>query len=118
MFWDDDLTDPVSDDVWEGCVLQTARTNTAKLESAFDAKKWDDISTLSQAREALGISRPSMHIKAQPGSPEWAAEVEAVRVRVQGVRGRLVMFPLRFLHGAALEPGIMAQLLVGRRLFQ
>ena len=38
MWWDNDLTDPAADDVWEDVVLATARDNTAKLEAAFDGK--------------------------------------------------------------------------------
>ena len=122
MWWDYDLTDPVADDVWEDVVLATARGNTRKLEAAFDGKAWDEMGTISEARAALGLSRTSVHVKAEPGTLDFKKDVEWVRSTVRagggGVRGRLVLFPHQFLHAQVLEPSMLTQLLVSKRLFQ
>lgn len=48
VWWDDDVSDFTCAEVWRGLVAATASANTTLLESAFDARAWNDIATLAE----------------------------------------------------------------------
>ena len=115
--WDRSLEDPSNLDTWRD-VVDCARTNSALVEAAFDLAAWDDVATLEDAKASLGLGRVSKRVAGKPGSEMRAAEERAVRNTLERVRGDLCALPERFLHGESLEPGVLARLFVGRRLFQ
>lgn len=48
VWWDDDVSDFTCAEVWRGLVAATATANTTLLESAFDARAWNDVATLAE----------------------------------------------------------------------
>ena len=76
------------------------------------------VATLDEARICLGLGRASRHVTAAPGTQDFDDQVRAVRNGLVKVRGDLVAFPERFLHGETLDPSLFSKLFVGRRLFQ
>jgi len=59
QWWDDDLSDPVCNDVWQ-LIRGTATNNTHVLEGAFDERPWNEMSHLVLARKGLGLSKGSV----------------------------------------------------------
>ena len=137
--WDDDIDDVADPRVWQ-TVLDVCNLNSQLLEAAFDLAPWDDIATLEDARERVGLARLSRsplffprrslffcpfadaaarrHVTAPPGTDDWRDQVRAVHNTLSGVRGELCAFPERFLHGETLAPSLLAKIFVGRKLFQ
>mmetsp|Transcript_19720 Transcript_19720/g.74623 ORF Transcript_19720/g.74623 Transcript_19720/m.74623 type:complete len:160 (-) Transcript_19720:107-586(-) len=110
----DHMRDPTCDETWS-FLRDVASNNTRTLEDAFDAAPWDNIRTVEEAAMSLGISGVSVHVTSDVGTPEWFHQVDWVRAKLTGVRGRLVRFPEKFLEEENLEPGIFERLLVGRK---
>jgi len=116
--WDDDICDPVSNEVWHGTILGTARNNTDLYTQAFDTVPMQECSTIAKARESVCLSCVSKYVVAPIRSVKWQEQVQKVRLQASGIRGRLVKFPDQFLSDEKLEPSAAMQLVIDKKLFQ